>query len=67
MSKSHNVSLKKNELLLLNFISSFFVYFLEFEVLWVCQVKIYINDLSFRGKGTTKKIMKKMNLLNFKF
>jgi hypothetical protein len=34
-------------------------------MLWVHQIKIYINYLSSRGKEQHIKIMKKTNVLNF--
>jgi hypothetical protein len=37
----------------------FFFHFQKFKVLWVHQVKIYINDLSYRGKRPTLKSHKK--------
>jgi hypothetical protein len=55
MLKSNNVYLKINLLFLNIIISLFLVCFQWFKVLWVHQVKIYINYLSFKGKGTTKK------------
>jgi hypothetical protein len=53
--------------LFLNLIFSlFFIRFQQFKVLWVCQIKIYINNLSSKGKKQHRKAMKNMNVLNFK-
>jgi hypothetical protein len=62
------VLIKENEPLFLNLISSlFFIYFLWFKVLWVCQIKISTLIIwALKVNEHHRRTMEKTNVLNFK-
>jgi hypothetical protein len=56
-----------NDILFVDLIFFLFLGYLEWsKQLWVCQTKLYIFFLSFKGKATTQKNYEKINMLNLK-
>jgi hypothetical protein len=64
--KSHMCFLKKMTIYFqTSYLFLFLVHFQQFKVLWVHQVRIYINYLRSKGKGKTNKIHEEKEFVEF--